>query len=99
MSHTSPEPRNGAPDGEAAARLIRMLRAASESGADLQLSAASAGEIADHMEELAREAGAMAARSRSLIAQLSYVQAQFDELLEMYDQLKALFVLGRDDDG
>lgn len=97
MSKASSEAANGLVDGEASATFLDILRSASASGSDLRISAATAGELADHIEGLAREATTMATRSRSFEAQLSYLQVQFDELLEMYDQLKALFVLGRDD--
>ena len=97
MSKASSEAANGLVDGDAPARFLAILRAASASGSDLRMNAAMAGELADHIEGLARETNTLAATSRSLAAQLNYIQVQFDELLEMYDQLKALFVLGRDD--
>lgn len=97
MSEASPEAAKGVVDGEASASFLAILRTAAAGGSDLRMSAAMAGELADRIEGLAKEVTTMAARSRSFEAQLSYLQVQFDELLEMYDQLKALFVLGRDD--
>ena len=97
MSANSPKCRKPTQDSEVSANLLGMLRTASINGTDLLLNAVSAGELADQIEALSQEANIMRARSRSLVAQLSYLQQQFDELLEMYDQLKALFVLGRDD--
>jgi hypothetical protein len=80
------------PQSKASAEIVRKIRSAYIVGTDVVFDAKAAGDIADHIEELASMVDYCAAESSRLRMQYEGLHREADDLFETCEFLKALVI-------